>query len=95
MYIHQDGQTNIINGSCFDDNIIETVQKKPTVGFLNPPYKSDKKQDTDELEFIFNTLDCLIYGRICVAIVPMQRALAQKGKVFELKKKKTLRKTHS
>lgn len=53
MYIHQDGKTNIINGSCFDNTIIEKVKKrKPTVGFLNPPYKSDKKQDTDELEFI-------------------------------------------
>ena len=88
MYIHQDGKTNIINGSCFDNNIIEKVKKrKPTVGLLNPPYKSDKKQDTDELEFILNNLECLVDGGTCVAIVPMQRALAQKGKVFELKKK--------
>ena len=88
MYIHQDGKTNIINGSCFDNNIIEKVKKiKPTIGLLNPPYKSDKKQDTDELEFILNNLACLADGGICVAIVPMQRALAQKGKVFELKKK--------
>lgn len=88
MYIHQDGKTNIINGSCFDEAIIKQVKsKKPTVGFLNPPYKADKKTDTDELEFILNNLSCLVDGGTCVAIVPMQSALAQTGKVFELKKK--------
>jgi type I restriction enzyme M protein len=88
MYIHQDGKTNIINGSCFDEEIIEEVKsKKPTVGFLNPPYKSNKKTDTDELEFILNNLECLVDGGTCVAIVPMQSALATSGKVLELKKK--------
>jgi hypothetical protein len=88
MYIHQDGKTNIINGSCFDDEVIKNVKaKKPTVGFLNPPYKSNKKTDTDELEFILNNLECLVDGGTCVAIVPMQSALATTGKVFELKKK--------
>jgi hypothetical protein len=44
MYIHQDGKTSIIKGSCFDDAVITKVKaKNPTVGFLNPPYKSDKK----------------------------------------------------
>lgn len=28
MYIHQDGKTSIINGSCFDENIIKKVKKK-------------------------------------------------------------------
>ena len=88
MFIHQDGKTNIINGSCFDENIIKQIQNiKPTIGLLNPPYKSDKKQDINELEFILNNLECLVDGGICIAIVPMQCALAQKGKVFELKKK--------
>lgn len=94
MYIHQDGKTNIINGSCFDEEIIKEVKaKKPTIGLLNPPYKADKKTDTDELEFILNNLDCLVDGGSCVAIVPMQSALAQTGKVFELKK--TLLEKHS
>ena len=88
MYIHQDGKTNIFKGSCFDENIIKQIKsKRPTVGFLNPPYKSDKKTDTDEIEFILNNLECSSEGALCVAIVPMQSALAQKGKVFELKKK--------
>ena len=87
MYIHQDGKTNIINGDCFDESIIKEIKKrKPTVGFLNPPYKADKKNDTEELEFVLNNLECLEIGGTCVAIVPMQCALAQKGKIYELKK---------
>lgn len=87
MYIHQDGKTNIINGSCFESAIIKEIKsKKPTVGFLNPPYKADKKTDTDELEFVLNNLDCLVDGGTCVAIVPMQSAISQSGKVVELKK---------
>ncbi len=87
MYIHQDGKTNIINGSCFEEEIIKEVKaKQPTVGFLNPPYKGDKKTDTDEFEFILNNLDCLVDGGTCIAIVPMQSALATSGKVLEFKK---------
>ena len=88
MYIHQDGKTNIINGDCFDENIINKVKnKKPTIGLLNPPYPSDKKTDIDELEFILNNLECLVDGGTCIAIVPMQKALATTGIVYELKKK--------
>ncbi len=84
MYIHQDGKTNIINGSCFDEEVIEEVKaKKPTVGFLNPPYKSDK----NELDFVLNNLECLVDGGTCIAIVPMERALSKKGLTYELKKK--------
>lgn len=87
MYIHQDGKTNITRGSCFDKEIIDAVKKKmPTVGLLNPPYKGDKKTDTEELEFILNNLECLVVGGTCIAIVPMERALSQNGKVYELKK---------
>lgn len=87
MYIHQDGKTNILNGSCFDEDIIQEIKaKKPTVGFLNPPYKGDKKKDIDELEFVLNNLECLVDGGTCVAIVSMSCALATKGKIAELKK---------
>ncbi len=88
MFIHQDGKSNILNGSCFDEDIVVNVKKyKPTVGLLNPPYKSDKKNDVDEYEFILNNLDCLEQGGKCVAIIPMQSALAQTGKVYEYKKR--------
>lgn len=88
MYIHQDGKTNIIKGDCFNEIIKEEVKIfKPNIGFLNPPYKADKKSDTDELEFVLNNLEMLQTGGICIAIVPMQSALAQRGKVYELKKR--------
>ncbi|MBF0555487.1 MAG: N-6 DNA methylase [Nitrospirae bacterium] len=86
MYIHQDGKTNIVNGDCFDDNIIKQIKiRKPTVGLLNPPYKS-KKDDIEELEYVLNNMECLVDGAKCISIVPMQSALAQSGKVYELKK---------
>lgn len=87
MYIHQDGKTNIQNGNCFDKDIIAAAKtKKPTVGFLNPPYKGDKKNDIEELAFVLNNLECLVDGGTCVAIVPMQSALSQSGKTHDLKK---------
>lgn len=88
MFIHQDGKSNILKGSCFDKEIIDQVKSyQPTVGLLNPPYKSDKKKDTEELEFVLSNLDCLKQGGKCVAIVPAAAGQAQKGKVLELKRK--------
>jgi type I restriction-modification system DNA methylase subunit len=88
MFIHQDGKTSIINGDCFDNEVIKQVKaRRPNVGLLNPPYKSDKKNDTEELEFVLSNLDCLEQGGKCVAIVPMQSAIAQSGKIAHLKEK--------
>jgi type I restriction-modification system DNA methylase subunit len=88
MFIHQDGKSNILKGSCFETKIMNEVTRiKPNVGLLNPPYKADKKNDTDEYEFILNNLGSLEQGGKCVAIVPMQSALAQSGKVLEYKRK--------
>lgn len=88
MFIHQDGKSNILNGDCFDKDLMEVVQhKNPTVGLLNPPYKSDKKNDIEELEFVLNNLECIQQGGKTVAIIPMQSALAQTGKILELKRK--------
>jgi len=88
MYIHQDGKANIINGNCFNEDIVREIKsKKPTVGFLNPPYKVNKKKDTDELEYILSNLECVVEGATCIAIVPMRCALAHRGKGYELKKR--------
>ncbi len=85
MFLHGDGKSNILSGNCFDKNVIKTVKKKkPTVGFLNPPYKSDKA-DIEEFEFILNNLECLEKHSQCVAIIPMSCALAQKGERLRLK----------
>lgn len=87
MYIHQDGKSNVLLGSCFDADIVRFIKRKqPNVGFLNPPYKTDKKNDIEELEFVLNNLNCLIQGGTCIAIVPMQCALSCGGKIAETKK---------
>ena len=88
MYIHEDGKSNIIHDDCFEPSVIKRIKdKNPTVGILNPPYKADKKGDIEELEYVLNNLECLVEGGKCVAIVPMQCALATKGKIYHLKEK--------
>ena len=86
MYIHEDGKSNIDLGNCFDESVIRRMRDRcPTVGMLNPPYKANKKSDTDEFEYVLNNLGCLQQGGICVAILPMQSALATGGKIGEYK----------
>ena len=86
MHVHQDGKSNIEPGDCFDEDIVRKMrERKPTVGLLNPPYKADKKQDTDELRFVLNNLDCLVQGGCCIALVPMQCALSTQRAVVEQK----------
>ncbi|MEA3512370.1 MAG: N-6 DNA methylase [Campylobacterota bacterium] len=87
MYIHGDGRSNLLKGGCFDEDIKKEVAiYKPNVGFLNPPYKSNKN-DTDELEFILNNLEQLEKGSFCIAIIPMSCALANSGTRLVLKEK--------
>ena len=99
MAIHGDGKTNIYPTSGLNPQIISEIRNgiknpktgiiyKPNVGFLNPPYKSDKKNDVEELEFVKWNLEALVQGGTCVAIVPMQCAIAgeKKKKIYELKK---------
>lgn len=65
MMMRGDGKSNIFNGNCFDDEIVNKVKShKPNKGFLNPPY--DVGSD-GQLEFIEQTLKCLIKGGKCVA----------------------------
>ena len=92
MYINQDGKSNVILGDCFSDKIIKEIKaKKPTVGFLNPPYKGEKA-DREELEFVRNNLECLQEGGTCIAIIPMQSALNTSKKIRELPKENILSK---
>ena len=87
MYVHQDGKTSILHGNCFDEDVVKYIAGlKPTVGMLNPPYKADKRRDVEELAFVECNLRALHPGGVCVAIVPMQAALSQRGKIAELKR---------
>lgn len=86
MVLHGDGKSNIHQGDCF--SIVDTIRERyhPTVGLLNPPYKT-RRSDIEELEFIFNNLEMIQAGGTCVAIVPISCLLAQKGKGLELKRR--------
>lgn len=96
MYIHEDGKTNIISGDCFDKDVIKTIKaKKPNVGFLNPPYKANKSEDTEELEFVLNNLNCITKNGTCIAIVPMERALSTSPKSDVYKLKQEILKKHT
>ncbi len=90
MIVHGDGKTNVFPGDCFA--MVDDIKQnfKPTIGLLNPPYKPPEQTEEEvkeELEFVLNNLEMLEPNGTCVAIVPMSCALAQTGRVFELKEK--------
>ncbi|MDR0676227.1 MAG: N-6 DNA methylase [Elusimicrobiota bacterium] len=88
MYMHGDGRSNLFKGSCFDDRIKEAVKKfKPNAGFLNPPYRSNKKNDIYELEYVLNNISMLEKGSLCIAIVPISCAMSNDKKLVMLKQK--------
>jgi type I restriction enzyme M protein len=88
MILHGDGKTNISRGDCFVDAARIAGPHKPTVGVLNPPYKNKTiAEDKEELEFVFNNLECLQQGGRCVAIIPITCATAPSGEIGEWKRK--------
>lgn len=86
MIIHRDGRTNIYWGDCFRE--IEEIKQKfrPTVGFLNPPYKT-RAQDTEEIEFILNNLEALEPGGTCIAIIPISCVIEKTTTAINLRKR--------
>lgn len=84
MVLHDDGKSNILQGDCFALAPDIRHRYRPTVGLLNPPYRS-KKSDIEELEFVLNNLNTLEPGGTCVAIVPISCVLADEGIGMELK----------
>ena len=77
MIFGQGSRLFVTQGDCFDRKITKTAyNRKPTVGLLNPPYRSDKVSDVHELEFVLNNLKCLQPGGVCAAVVPMQCAIS-------------------
>jgi len=85
MILQGDGKSGISPASCFED-VGRIAAKKPTVGLLNPPYKSTA-EDPEELEFILNNLEALQPNGKCVAIVPISSVLSSDGPSFLLKER--------
>ncbi len=86
MIIHRDGRTNIYYGNCFQEITDVKDKFKPTVGLLNPPYKT-KKTDTEEIEFILNNLEALESGGTCIAIIPISCVIENKLTTRNLKQR--------
>ncbi|MDB8789187.1 N-6 DNA methylase [Romboutsia sp. 1001216sp1] len=86
MILHEDGKTNIYLGDCFDKIKDVKSKFKPTVGLLNPPYKT-KKSDIEELEFVLNNLEALEVGGCCIALIPISCVIEDKEVTRNLKQK--------
>ena len=80
MILQDDGKSSIRLSSCFDE-VEYIANKSPNVGFLNPPYKTEKT-DTEELEFVLNNLAMLEKNSTCIALIPISSVLAQEGEIF-------------
>jgi len=86
MILHRDGRTNILLGDCFEKTHEVKKHFSPTVGLLNPPYKT-KKSDIEEFEFVLNNLEILERGGKCVAIVPISCVIEDTTIAKTLKKR--------
>lgn len=85
MILQDDGKSSIKLSNCFDE--VSTIAKRsPTIGFLNPPYKTESK-DIEELEYVLNNLQMLEKNGTCIALIPISCVLAQEGENLRLKKK--------
>jgi len=86
MVVHGDGKTNILSGDCFVLSQSIKEKFKPTVGLLNPPYKT-KASTIEELDFVLNNLSALQVSGKCVAILPFGCAIGDSGEIIERKRK--------
>ncbi|MBE3117724.1 MAG: N-6 DNA methylase [Candidatus Atribacteria bacterium] len=86
MVVHGDGKTNILPGDCFALSAKVKEKWKPTVGLLNPPYKT-KASPTEELDFVLNNLEALQTNGKCVAIIPVSCATGDTSEILERKRR--------
>lgn len=71
-------KSNILNSDVFKE-INWVVDKKATVGMINPPY-GQKKKGESELQYISTMLDCLSPNATGITIIPIS-ALTSKEKI--------------
>jgi type I restriction enzyme M protein len=86
MVVHGDGRTNILAGDCFKLSKEIKEKWKPTVGVLNPPYKT-KVDSTEELDFVLNNLEALEVNGKCVAIVPISCVIGDTSEIRDQKRR--------
>ena len=87
MILRGDGQSNIFNDDCFKiENKLQSIGAG--VGFMNPPYSSDKGyKGPSELEFVDYLCDCLEEGGMAIVIIPKSCAKENKGSSLVIREK--------
>ncbi|MEP2942342.1 MAG: N-6 DNA methylase, partial [Hyphomicrobiales bacterium] len=84
MILHGDGKSNIQLGDTF--KTANDPATAPTVGLLNPPYKSDS-DDIEELEFILRNASALSTNGKCISIIPISCLSGTDAKSVALKER--------
>lgn len=86
MILRHDGKSNMINGSCFSEDVHKKIKAlKPNVCLINPPY-SQSDSNESELSFINNALNLLEVRGKLIAIVPLSSAIEQSNLKKEQRK---------
>lgn len=76
MLLHKDGKSNIENGDCFS-LLSKMKSKNINRVVMNPPYK-EKALDTEELKFLYETLEVMSKDGLAAIIVPTSCATGAK-----------------
>jgi len=83
MMMRGDGKSKIRRGDSNSEGEQSFIKSQnPTIGMLNPPYSTT----ISELEFVYNNLECLEINGTCIAIIPINRILADSGDNYNWKK---------
>lgn len=86
MMMRGDGKSHILYGNCFAEKNKDIIKLyNPTKAFLNPPYQDGNAEE--QLEFIENTLECLVKDGTCITICQMSTVVSDDKKVLEVKKR--------
>jgi len=86
MMMRGDGKSNILYGDCFREENTNIIKShNPTKAFLNPPYQDGNA--SEQLEFVENSLECLVKDGICIAICQMSTTVSNAKDVLEVRER--------